>query len=201
MTKMKKKKTVTEINRARVMRQRKTKLKLTGWEGTKGTLSGQICEFLHHMAVEFPHEVILYEEIVQALDKLRSRPASNNARVVQIRGNIATARKVMRRDYNRDVVGVPGVGVRATVDDLDIVQTAAIRDAKTVDRAARKMSATFDMVNTEEFKILVAQMENPKEFEELTNWWINDMSKAIKKLRSSIKNNKLLPAPPELEGK
>ena len=201
MAKAKEKKTPTEIKRARVLRQRKVKLKLKKWEGTKGSLSGQICEFLHHMAVEFPHEYILYEEIVQALDGLANRPASNNARVIQIRNNVSTARRIMRRDYKRDIVGVPGVGVRATVDDLDIVQTAAIRDAKTVDRAARKLSDTCDMVNTEKFKILVAQSEDPKALMELSQWWVNDMTRALKKLRSSIRDNKLLPAPPELEGK
>jgi hypothetical protein len=199
MAQTKKKLTPVEQRRKRVLRQRKSKLKLTGWEGTKGSLSGQICEFLHQMAVEFPHETILYEEIAQALDKLRSRPVANNARVIQIRNNISIARRVMRRDYKRDIVGVPGVGVRATVDDLDMVQTAAVRDAKSVDRAARKFSDTCEMVNTEEFKLLAAQTDNPEEFTELTRWWVNDVQVAVKKLRASIKNDKLLPQPPELE--
>jgi hypothetical protein len=192
-------KTPTEQRRARVLRARKSKLKLTGWQSTKNTLSGQICEFLHHMAVEFPHETILYEEIVQALDGLRSRPKVGNPRIKQIRNLISNARLVMRRDYKRDIVGVPGVGVRATVDDLDMVQTAAIRDAQRVDRAARKFDETVSMVNTEEFKLLAEHSSDPDAFRELTEWWCNDVKNAVKHLKASIKDSKLLPAPPELD--
>jgi hypothetical protein len=195
----KKKKSLSEQRRARVLRARKSKLKLTGWEGIKNTLSGQVCEFLHHMAVEFPHETILYEEIVQALDGLRSRPKPGNPRIKQIRNIISNARVVMRRDYNRDIVGVPGVGVRATVDDLDMVQTAAIRDAQRVDRAARKFDETVSMVNTEEFKLLAEHSPDPTAFKELTEWFCNDVKSAVKHLRASVKDRKLLPAPPELE--
>ena len=150
-----------------------------------------------HLAIETGQEQI--GAFIVTDDPIVEPP--NNARVIQIRNNISTARRIMRRDYKRDIVGVPGVGVRATVDELDIVQTAAVRDAKTVDRAARKFSDTVDLVNTEEFKLLVAQSDNPSEFKELTEWWVRDVQSAIKKLRSSIKNNKLLPQPPELAEK
>jgi hypothetical protein len=99
--------------------------------------------FLNEMAKHAPYKTIPANLCVRAVNGLSRTPAPNAETVVQFMKGISAVRKKLLKLYNRDLYIVPGVGVRASVDESDRIRRhqdlknrAASATAKAIEHAA-----------------------------------------------------------------
>src|SRR5512137_1830019 len=105
---------LTDINRAKILAQRRTKLKVTEYKPTVKSVSGKIAEFLNWVCVRWPRQYVTYEEIAQAVFDMGKLPVTSSKQVESVRNAMSSARKRMHDIYKRDIISAKGVGARAT---------------------------------------------------------------------------------------
>jgi hypothetical protein len=198
MARQVRKKSITEIKRAQILRSRRKALRITSFSPAEKSISGRVCEFLHWASLKYPKSIITYEEITQAVFMLGKKPSTGSKAVKSVTSAISRSRKVMKPKYKQDILTEKGVGARATVDELDVLSTSILRDTETHRRSAAKLKSTVDLINEKKLDRLIAQA--PKEVRDeimITRaWYTESLGKYIKMLEKPSSAKALLPPVP-----
>lgn len=191
-----------EINRAKVLAQRRIKLKLSEYHPKEQYISSRIAEFLNWGAEKYPRSVFTYEEITQAIFTLGSLPKVGSKQVQNIRNAVSRARIIMRDKFKRDIVTIKGVGARATVDSADTLTTSVVREVASHERSCKKLKETVALINNKELQDLIekAPADLKEDLRTLGDWYSDVLMRYVKRLEQPQAMQALLPPPPALTG-
>jgi len=198
-----KKKTASEMERDRMMRDRRrrgVKINVAAYKAPTATAAAKVAHFLMWAAENYPREFLTYEEITQGVNGLSRRPAPNDKSVKLVANRISGARQNLRNKHNKDIQTKRGVGCRATVDEYDKAD-AIKRDAKAVKRSHEKLAKTLEMVSS---KILAGEVREAKKLKypqevidemEALGEMHAELDKRIKQLNAPVIRAALTPPP------
>lgn len=200
MAKAKKQKSTIEITRARVLAQRRKKLNVTSFSPLEKSIRGRIAEFLHWAMKKYPYQILTYEEVTQAIFGLGRAPQAGSKHVKSVRGQMSSSGKLLMEKYKTSLVTLRGVGVRAAVDDADILRESVTKDAERHRQTAAKLMKTAGLVSPEALQQQLKELKgDPKlkeELMELGKWFNESLSKYVKSLEKPLAATALLPPPP-----
>jgi len=196
-----KKKTVADIARARVLSQRRKKLNLTVFVPKEKSIKWRIAEFLHWAMKKYPHQVLTYEEITQAVFSLGRVPTAGSKSVKSVRGGISSGAKGLFERYKTSMITVRGVGARSSVDDADILRESVPKDAERHRQSGDKLIKTASLISPEALKAQLKGMSGDPnlkaEILELSKWFNESLGKYVKSLGRPATAAALLPPPPQ----
>jgi hypothetical protein len=182
------------------MAQRRRKLNVTSFSPLEKSIRGRVAEFLHWAMKKYPYQILTYEEVTQAIFGLGRAPQVGSKHVKSVRGGISSAAKLLMEKYKTSLVTLRGVGVRAAVDDTDILRESVTKDAERHRQTAAKLMKTAGLVSPEalqrQLKELKGDPKMKEEVLELSKWFNESLSKYVKSLEKPQATTALLPPPP-----
>lgn len=194
------KKTHFELMRAKILRERRKKLQITKFKPEEKSIRGRIVEFLLWCAELYPHSIVTYEEITQAIFSLGRIPDQRSKHVKSVRGQMASASKVLLDKHEKTLITCRGVGARASVDNIDKLEQSIPKETVNFARAATKLSKVSDSIDGVALDKEIAALIDPTHREELeimSGWWKELQQKIIKSLKKPAAAKALLPPPPQ----
>jgi hypothetical protein len=164
------------------------------------SIRGRVAEFLDWAATKYPSQIITYEEVAQAVFSLGRVQSKQSAPVKSIRGQMSSSGKLLMSHYKRTIISMPGVGVRASIDDADILQGTLTKDVQRHKQTATKLQKTAALINptalAAQLETLDGDPEMKEQLVELATWFSDDLSKYLKTLKRPKVAAALLPPPP-----
>lgn len=153
---------------------------------TKLSLTQRVAHYLDWAAGEFPKQFTNYNIVLKAIMGYARTPTLGSEEVESLRRNIGRVKQIMVKQYGREVVSAPGLGIRATVDDADTLTTALPRKITRLHSAQRAASATAELID-------VSKVPDTAEMKPWKRWFSQDVKSALKTLTSPEMERKLLP--------
>lgn len=200
MAARKKQRSAVELTRARVMAERRKKLQLASFTPEEKSIRGRIAEFLHWAMQKYPYQIVTYEEVTQAIFGLGRSPQAGSKNVKSVRGQMSSAAQMLMEQYKTSLITLRGVGVRAGVDDTDILRESVTKDAERHRQTAEKLKKTAGLVSPEaleqQLKTLKGDPKLKNELVELGRWFNESLNKYVKSLEKPQAATALLPPPP-----
>jgi hypothetical protein len=153
-------------------------------------LGHRIAFLLDWAAKKAPYNFVPYNVVYKEINGLEATPRTTNEDVTRMRRLLTSVRPLLQRTYKRDIKNLSGFGVRATVDDLDVVKTttgAAVRRFNSAGEALKKNAA----------------LVNPSKLPEGSDkaWFTRTVSPAVNALSNDPRMLKLLPPGPIMTSK
>jgi hypothetical protein len=198
---VKKPKSTFQILRAKVMKERRVKLQLKTFRPEETSIRGRVAEFLNWCADRYPHQIITHEEVTQAIFTLGKVPDGRAKHVKSVKGQMSSAAKLLMEKYKKSLITMRGVGVRASVDDADILKESVTKEVERHKQTADKLQKTADLINPgalqDQLDALKGDPELKEELLTLSEWFNGTMGKYLKSLKRPTVAAALLPPPPE----
>lgn len=119
--------------------------------GKRDNRSQRVAWFLNWAAEHSPHEYQPYNVILQAINNLGRLPRMDKDEVLAVRGNMHSVRRILQRDYNRDL-DVAGGAARATVDDDDKAAVVLPKKMKRLQSAKNAVLTTHSLIDPKRVK-------------------------------------------------
>ena len=148
-------------------------------------LMQRVAHLLDWAAKKAPGVVVPYNVIYKEINGLDQMPRMSNEEVQRLRTKFSGLRQLLRKMYKRDLKHVSGVGLRATVDDIDVVRTTTPQAVRRFNSAAEALKSNVALVN-------VAKLPEGSD----KSWFVRAVSPAVKALSSDDRLLKLLPPAP-----
>lgn len=98
-------------------------------------LSTRCADFLHWLCQKRPEVFVAPNIAVKAIMGYGHTPRLKSDEVDKLRSKYGTIRKVLRAKYNRDLIVEAGAGIRASVDDADVLVSSLPKFVKKLDSA------------------------------------------------------------------
>ena len=153
----------------------------------------RIAHLLDWAAVKLPGKWIPVHYVVRFMMGYDHTPRMANEEVQRVRKMCSTnVRRILEREYSRELLHQTGVGVRATVDSADVLKH------KLPQRAARFNNARAALENTAA-RVDVKDLPNTKEMAPWKAWFEKSVMPVVKTLKAQGVETKLLP-PGDEEG-
>jgi hypothetical protein len=193
-----KKKTTFELMRAKILRERRKKLQINKFEPEEKSIRGRIVEFMLHCADNYPHSIITYEEITQAIFGLGRVPDSRSKHVKSVRGQMSSAGKRLLELHDKTLITCRGVGARASVDNVDKLEQSLPKEAENFRRASAKLAKVSESIDELKLDKEISAVIDPAHREELeivAGWWKELQQKIVKGLKKPATAKALLPPP------
>jgi hypothetical protein len=169
------------------------KFPLSDLEDSEGKLPAsprRIAHFLDYWAKVAPYDFAGYNEVLYAIEQRRSMPRLDTKDVWALRQRVYAGKKILRSEYNRDTVSSKGLGVRASVDDEDVLRNVAPRQTVAVERSIRRLAEVDAMIDPKKVK-------DTAENKALKQWYSRNVRGILKQIASPEFTDKLLPPKPE----
>jgi hypothetical protein len=195
-----KKKTHFELMRAKILRERRKKLQLTKFKPEEKSIRGRVTEFLLWCADHYPHCIVTYEEITQAIFGLGRVPDSRSKHVKSVRGQMSSCGKLLLGVHSKTLITCRGVGARASVDHSDKARESLPDAAKNYQRAAEKLRKVAESIDQLELAAELKELVDPQlrqELSDVADWHKELINKVIKNLKKPTHVQALLPPPPQ----
>lgn len=138
--------------------------------------------FLNWAATNHPKEYVPYNFLVRAVMGYKRTPRMDAEEVTRYRGKMSRIRRILQDEHGRELTSSPGIGVRATDSDDDILRTELKRKMQRFKNAKAALEKTSSLINTAR---LTASPDK--------DWFQGDVSSLLKTLQSPAFNRKLLP--------
>lgn len=135
----------------------------------------------HHPGTYVPFNVLLRD-----INGYKHKPQLKSEEVERLRKNNSAIKKVLWSKYGREVVSLPGVGIRASTDDADTLTNVVPK------RAARLNSARTNFLQTVT-NIDPAKVPNTPALKPHKDWLTNEIKSLVKTIGSAEFERKLLP--------
>jgi len=121
----------------------------SGYEApkTKNSTADAVAHYMDWAASERSYQFLGYNEIAQSSMGLSRLPRNTSDEVKMVRRAMGRARKILSEKYNRGAVTKVGVGIRATVDDLDRAKHDLTDKAKRLAGAADRYTSTLGAID------------------------------------------------------
>lgn len=148
--------------------------------------SARAAHYLSWKAVHEPGSFIAYNELLKTITGVGRMPQLKSEEVEHLRKNAHMIRKLLSDKYDREMVSLPGVGIRATVDDSDVLKNVVPR------KASRLQSARNGFIKTVS-RIDQKRIPDTVEMAPLKGWLQREVKELVKQISSSEFERRLLP--------
>lgn len=153
--------------------------------------SGQrAAHFLDWNAKHSPGEFTAYNMLFKQITGVARTPQLKSEEVEHLRRHSHSIRKTLFDKYGREMVSLPGVGVRASIDDADILKNVVPK------KASRLQSARVGFLKTVS-NIDQKNIPDTVELKPLKNWLNREVRELVKQISAPEFERKLLPPPAE----
>jgi hypothetical protein len=150
--------------------------------------------FLDWNAKHSPGDFVAYNELLKAITGVGRMPQLKSQEVEHLRRNGYAIRKHLFEKYGRELVSLPGVGVRASIDDADVLKNVVPK------KATRLQSARVGFIKTVSH-IDQKNIPDTAEMRPLKGWLTHQVKDIMKQISDPSFERKLLPpsseTPPE----
>lgn len=146
----------------------------------------RIAAFLDWWAKKAPYDFAMYNEVLKAIEGYKRLPRLDTEEVDSLRGRIGSAERIVHEKYRRAVVRHRGLGVRATVDDVDVVRHKSVDRTRKVERAIVALARQDEIVD-------VNKIPNTPENRALKQWYNRDVKGILKQIAAPEFLAKMLP--------
>ena len=143
-------------------------------------------DFLAWAADRAPHEFIPYNVVVRHINGYGYTPRLNSDEVEGLRKRMGGVRNILLRKYKRGMVSLPKVGVRATVDDADMVQTEVAKKSSRVQSSVVSLERSVQVVDVAS-ESFVAMDSSWKD------WFKKNAKDVVKQMHTNDYLTRLLP--------
>jgi hypothetical protein len=150
------------------------------------SITRRVADFLNWYAEKCPKRVVDLPDLIKTVRMERRRLHPDSQEVTRFKGRLWRAGEIMYADYGREIVTIPGIGVRATTDDEDIARMKLSKRARTSQRAAEKAVMTADLID--ERNITDRKLRT----------WVRSIKGTVKQINAL--GTKLLPMPEKDSG-
>lgn len=151
------------------------------------SLTQRAAHFLDWAAKNMPGDPIPYNVIVKKIMNLPQLPRLDNDTVDRFRRSAgAGLKKAMIDKYGREIVNLPGIGIRATVDDADRLANVAPIKARRLNAARKSFMITATGID-------LRNVPNTPEYAGLKAWMGREVKHVLEKIGSEDFMRKLLP--------
>lgn len=146
----------------------------------------RIAHFLDWSAMHVPYEIMPYNIILRAIEGYEHTPRAGSQETIALRKVTKGARAQLLKLYSRGMLSEPGVGLRATVDDADMVKTDVAKKSSRVQSAVKSLADSVEKVDTksESFQGLTTEWKD---------WFKTNAKDVVKQMASPEYLRKLLP--------
>ena len=107
----------------------------------------RVAHFLDWAAKHMPKELHPFNIIAKAINGFKHLPRLDSKEADLIKSVSSSVRKVLLNEYKRGMVSVRGLGVRATVDDADMVVHDISKKGQRVTTAMNSFTASVNVVS------------------------------------------------------
>lgn len=147
----------------------------------------RVAHFLDWAATNKPGEFVAYNMIVQAIMGYKHMPRLDSEEVQRVkRASAANVRSTLATKYDREIISLPGVGVRATFSDADRLEHVAPKKAKRLDGARRSFMLTANAID-------LRSVPDTAAYAPLKRWLGHEVRDVLKLIGSPEFERKLLP--------
>ncbi len=154
---------------------------------TSLTKPARIAAFLAWWAKQHPYDFAAYNEILKAIEGFKKLPRMDTKDVESVRECTGRAEKILRRDYQRELIRHRGLGARASVDSLDVIQNKQVTKARRMHSAAKSFIDTDNLID-------VRSIPDTAAARPWKHWYQRDAGAILKMVNSEEFLGKLLPA-------
>lgn len=152
----------------------------------KASIAHRIAHFLDASAQEYPSQYAAYSLVAKAVLMLGRMPRQDSKEAGMVRRSMARVRQILQKDYRRELDTQVGIGVRATTDSADTLQTSMPK------RMRRLESARVAVVQTAQL-IDVSTLPNTPALAPWKKWMQKDVKEVLSLLTAPEFEQKLLP--------
>ena len=110
----------------------------------------RIADFLNYAAKNFPSDYAPYGMIAKAVLMLPRMPRADSKEAGMIQRNMARVRTFLREDYGRELDVQRSIGVRATVDSADTLQTSMPKRMRRLESARIAVVQTAGLIDVKD---------------------------------------------------
>lgn len=142
--------------------------------------------FLDWHAKHHPGTFIAYNEILKAITGVGRTPQLKSQEVEHLRKGATSIRKRLYELYGREMIALPGVGVRASIGDGDVLQNVMPKKSVRLQAARASFVRTAAGIDT-------AKIPNTPEMAPLKAWFGHAIKDVMKQISSPEFERKLLP--------
>ena len=143
--------------------------------------------FLNWAADRYPHEYIPWNWVHQAINGFKRTPAPDNTDVKRLQARSSAIRSHCVDKFGRTTDSHTGLGVRALVDDADVLKYAVPKQARRMESARVSFLTATALVN-------INKVPNTPALKPLKAWFNTDV-KAIMKMIGGDNFSKRLQSP------
>lgn len=156
--------------------------------------TARIAAFLDFWAAEHPYDFVQYNEVLKAIEGYGYLPRLENKDCDGVRNRCHGAGRILRVKFKRELVRHQGLGVRATVDSMDVIRHVQTKRSAKIENAIKAAAETDANVD-------IRSIPDTPENAPLKTWYKRDMKSLLKQLSSpEVMARMLPPPPPESEG-
>jgi hypothetical protein len=149
------------------------------------TVPHRVAHCLNWAAEYHPFYPLTYMVLYQAIMGLAQPPRKDNKEVELIKSRNQAVKKILHERYKKGLVIIPGMGVRATVDDADRFKNCAKRAVKRVESAALGAHRELSSVDAK-------NIENTPDNQEAINFLSKEKKLTLGSINELLKKTLLL---------
>ena len=148
------------------------------------SLTKRAAHCLDFTATNYPKQYIPWNWVYQAIQGFARTPRHDSEAVINLRMRGSAIRQACISLYKRTTDTHPGLGVRALVDDEDVVRYAMVKSTKRFISAKNALVQTASLVD-------VKKLPNTPEFQEFKNWHTKGILPILREVGSAAFDKRL----------
>ncbi len=150
------------------------------------SVAARVAHFLDWAAKIGPGQYIPYNIATKTVLRLPRNPQLNSKEVETLRSRMSEVRKILQRQYGRDLDSQVGIGVRATYDDADTLTVSLPKKMRRFNAAKKSLSDTAALIDEK-------NVPNTPELKQWKAWLRNSVSDVLRLVGSADFEQKCLP--------
>lgn len=146
------------------------------------SLTRRAAHFLDWLAKKSPYQFVQYNVVLRAIMGYNRTPRLTSEEVERLHRNMGRAKLILETEYERGMMTMPSVGVRATVDDNDRAKNELPKKMRRLASAKESVERTVNSIDPR--KITDSRVKR---------WLRSDVGGILRALKSADFDAKALP--------
>jgi hypothetical protein len=160
--------------------------KMKAPDGKQLSRAARLAFILDWWATVAPFEPIDYSELLKLMEGYSHWPRKDNKECRKVAGQLTLAGQILETKYHRRKRVDRGIGVRASVDDEDVLKNFLPDDARTTSRQTKRFQQRVQNVN-------ISKVPNTLENRPHIQWYRSDAQRIVKEMSEGDFATRMLP--------
>lgn len=155
-------------------------LDISGYQhNPKLSITQRAAHYLDWSAREYPKQFTPYNLLVKAIMGFGTTPRLDSDAVNSLRSNMQRVKHYLVGTYGRELVSEPGVGVRATTDDADLLTTSLPVRLRRLQGAQKAVANTASLIDP-------TKIPDTPEMLKWKKWFKGDVKAALQTINATL---------------